>query len=152
MNILIAVVAFIAALGPLIIFHELGHYWVARRMGVRVLRFSIGFGRPLLKWQRTPASTEWVLATIPLGGFVAMLDEREVEAGQYSEAELAQAFNRQSVWRRAAIVIAGPLANFVLAILVYGQPELAGEVVDDLDRRLPVVIEKAAMGAKHAEL
>ena len=107
MNILIAVVAFIAALGPLIIFHELGHYWVARRMGVRVLRFSIGFGRPLLKWQRTPASTEWVL------------DEREVEAGQYSEAELAQAFNRQSVWRRAAIVIAGPLANFVLAILVY---------------------------------
>lgn len=119
MNLLIAVVSFIAALGPLIIFHELGHFWVARRMGVRVLRFSIGFGRPLLKWQRTARSTEWVLAAIPLGGFVAMLDEREVEPGRYSEAELSEAFNRKSVWRRSAIVLAGPLANFVIAILVY---------------------------------
>ncbi len=119
MNLLIAVASFIAALGPLIVFHELGHFFVARRLGVRVLRFSIGFGQPLFKWQRTPASTEWVLAAIPLGGFVAMLDEREVEPGRFTEAELASAFNRQSVWRRAAIVFAGPLANFLVAIAVY---------------------------------
>jgi regulator of sigma E protease len=118
-NLLIAVVSFIAALGPLIVFHELGHFLVARRLGVRVLRFSIGFGRPLFRWQRNPASTEWVLAAIPLGGFVAMLDEREVEPGRFTERELAQAFNRQNVWRRSAIVIAGPLANFLVAILVY---------------------------------
>ncbi|MGA2552423.1 MAG: RIP metalloprotease RseP [Burkholderiaceae bacterium] len=119
MTFLIAVISFIAALGPLIVFHELGHFLVARRLGVRVLRFSIGFGRPLVRWQRNPDATEWVLAAIPLGGFVAMLDEREIEPGRFTELELRRAFNRQSVWRRAAIVIAGPLANFLIAILVY---------------------------------
>ena len=110
------IVAFIAALGPLILIHELGHYLVARRCGVKVLRFSIGFGRPLVKWRSGPDGTEWVLAMIPLGGYVRMADERE---GQVSPDEVHRTFNRQSVWRRIAIVAAGPLANFALAILLY---------------------------------
>lgn len=119
MTFLIAVGAFAAALGPLIIFHELGHYGVARFFNVRVLRFSIGFGRPLLKFVRGPDACEWVLAAVPLGGYVAMLDEREAAPGRFSEEELARAFNRQSVWVRSAIVIAGPLTNFIVAILLY---------------------------------
>ena len=120
MNALIAVLAFIAALGPLIVFHELGHYWVARWFNVRVLRFSVGFGRPLFKLVRGPDKTEWTIGAIPFGGFVAMLDEREIEgAAGYSETELKRAFNRQSVWARIAIVVAGPVANFIAAILVY---------------------------------
>jgi regulator of sigma E protease len=119
MTILIAIGAFAAALGPLIIFHELGHYWVARLFNVRVLRFSIGFGRPLFKLVRGTDRCEWVLAAIPVGGFVAMLDERECEPGTFTEEELKRAFNRQSVWRRMAIVVAGPAANFIAAIVLY---------------------------------
>ena len=120
MNALIAVLAFVAALGPLIVFHELGHYWVARWFNVRVLRFSVGFGRPIFKIVRGPDRTEWTIGAIPFGGFVAMLDEREIEgASGYTETELKRAFNRQSVWARSAIVVAGPVANFLAAILVY---------------------------------
>ncbi len=109
--------AAILALGPLIVFHELGHYAVARLCGVKVLKFSIGFGQPLLRWRaRSGDRTEWILAAIPLGGFVQMLDEREASV---AAAETHRAFNRQSPWRRMAIVVAGPAANFVLAILVY---------------------------------
>ncbi len=127
MNTLIAVLAFIAALGPLIVFHELGHYWVARWFDVRVLRFSVGFGRPLFKLVRGPDKTEWTIGAIPFGGFVAMLDEREIEgASSYSETELKRAFNRQSVWARIAIVVAGPVANFIAAILVYTAVYLYG--------------------------
>jgi len=117
MSLLHTIVAFIVALGVLILFHELGHYVVARWCGVKVLRFSIGFGRPLLMWRgRAPDRTEWVLAAVPLGGYVRMLDERE---GPVASAELARAFNRQSVLKRMAIVAAGPLANFALAMLIY---------------------------------
>lgn len=122
MTILYAIVAFLAALGPLIVFHELGHYWVARWCGVKVLRFSIGFGRPLLRKISGKERTEWVLSAIPFGGYVAMLDERErrFDANvQYSETELQRAFNRQSVWKRIAIVAAGPLANLLLAVVIY---------------------------------
>jgi regulator of sigma E protease len=119
MTALIAVIAFIAALGPLIIFHELGHYWAARYFDVRVLRFSVGFGKPLLKLVHGKDRTEWTLAAIPFGGFVAMLDERALEEHQYSEDELQRAFHRQSVWARIIIVLAGPFANFVAAFLVY---------------------------------
>jgi len=119
MTILIAIGAFAAALGPLIIFHELGHYFVARLCNVRVLRFSIGFGRPLFKLILGADRCEWVVAAIPLGGYVAMLDEREAQAGDFSEEELSRAFNRQSVWARIAIVVAGPLTNFIVAILLY---------------------------------
>ena len=126
MNFALTVLAFLAALGPLIVFHELGHYWVARACGVKVLRFSIGFGRPLAKLVRGRDKTEWVLAAIPFGGYVAMLDEREVDATQIAPQDLARAFNRQSVGKRIAIVAAGPLANLLLAIALYAAINLHG--------------------------
>lgn len=107
--------AFVLALGVLVAFHEYGHFWTARRLGIKVLRFSVGFGKPL--WQRTGADgTEYVLAAIPLGGYVKMLDEREGEVGA---GEVHRAFNRQSVWTRIAVVAAGPIANLLLAIVAY---------------------------------
>lgn len=116
MTILTTIIAFVVALGVLITFHELGHYWVARWSGVKVLRFSIGFGRPLFKRSIGKDHTEWVVAALPLGGYVKMLDERE---GEVLPHELSRAFNRQSVYKRFAIVAAGPIANFLLAILLY---------------------------------
>ena len=107
---------FIVALGLLIAIHEFGHYWVARKLGVKVLRFSIGFGKPLWKTTRGADNTEYVVAAIPLGGYVRMLDERE---GEVAPQELHRAFNRQSVRKRFAIVAAGPLFNFMLAIIAY---------------------------------
>ncbi|MFZ6695992.1 RIP metalloprotease RseP [Stenotrophomonas acidaminiphila] len=102
----------IVSLGVLVTFHELGHYWVARRCGVKVLRFSVGFGRPL--WSRRNRNgTEFAIAAIPLGGYVKMLDEREVEV---PAGERAVAFNNKSVWQRIAIVAAGPAANLLLCI------------------------------------
>lgn len=116
MNALWYLGSFILAIGILVTVHEFGHYWVARRCGVRILRFSIGFGRPLLRWQRDPLGCEWVLGAIPLGGYVKMLDEREAPV---PEDQLSLSFNRKNVWQRLAIVAAGPLANFLLAILIY---------------------------------
>ncbi len=122
-------IAFVVTIGILVTIHEYGHFQVARWCGVRVLRFSIGFGKPL--WEKTfgKDNTEFVLAAIPLGGYVKMLDERELKAEQeakseeppinYSENELQRAFNRQSVWKRIAIVLAGPAANLLLAIVLY---------------------------------
>jgi regulator of sigma E protease len=109
-------VAFVGLLCILIFFHELGHYLAARYCDVKVLRFSIGFGRVI--WQRRFGrdQTEWALSIFPLGGYVKMLDERE---GDVAESEAARAFNRQSVGRRSIIVAAGPLANFALAVLLY---------------------------------
>jgi regulator of sigma E protease len=108
--------AFVVALGALIVFHEFGHYLVARLCGVKVLRFSVGFGRPLLRRTFGKDATEWVLTAFPLGGYVKMLDERE---GPVAPEEIGRAFNRQSLGRRFAIVLAGPVANFLLAILLY---------------------------------
>jgi regulator of sigma E protease len=116
MTLFTTLVAFIIALGSLILFHELGHYLVARALGVKVLRFSIGFGRPLARWVYGADRTEWVIAAFPLGGYVKMVDERE---GTVSTADMPRAFNRQSVGRRFAIVAAGPIANFLLAIAIY---------------------------------
>ncbi len=116
MSLLFTLAAFALALGILIVVHELGHYWVARWCGVKVLRFSIGFGKPLAVWKSGRDGTEWALAAFPLGGYVKMLDERE---GEVAPHELARAFNRQSVWRRILIVAAGPAANFLLAIALY---------------------------------
>lgn len=113
----------VLTLAVLVTVHEFGHYWVARRCGVKVLRFSIGFGKPL--WSRVDRNgTEFVLAAIPLGGYVKMLDERE---GEVAPAELAQAFNRKTVLQRIAVVAAGPLANFLLAIVAFWALFLAGE-------------------------
>jgi regulator of sigma E protease len=113
---LTTIAAFIVALGVLIVVHEFGHYFVARWCGVKVLRFSVGFGRPLLKKVYGADRTEWVIGAIPLGGYVKMVDERE---DNVAAEDLPRAFNRQSVWKRIAIVAAGPLANFLLAILLY---------------------------------
>ena len=115
-SILYSVAAFIVAIGVLVTIHEFGHYWVARKMGVKVLRFSVGFGKPLFIKRMGEDETEYVLASIPLGGFVKMLDERE---GDVDPAELDRAFNRKSVWRRFAIVFAGPAFNFIFAIAAY---------------------------------
>ncbi len=105
----------LVALGLLVTFHEFGHFLVARKLGVRVLRFSVGFGRAI--WSRRGAdNTEYVIAAIPLGGYVKMLDERE---GEVPEQELGQAFNRKSVWTRIAIVAAGPVFNLVFAVLAF---------------------------------
>ena len=112
-------VAFLAALTLLIFVHELGHYLVARWCGVKVLRFSIGFGKPLARWHVGPDRTEWTLAMIPLGGYVRMLDERESQDSPIPANELSRAFSRKPLSQRAAIVAAGPLANFLLAILLY---------------------------------
>lgn len=116
------ILAFLFALTVLIFVHELGHYAVARACGVKVLRFSIGFGRPLLRWRMGADRTEWVIAAIPLGGYVRMLDERDEEGDSRSRQNLLdvhRSFNRQSLSRRSAIVAAGPMANFLLAIAIY---------------------------------
>jgi len=112
----LSIAAFIVAIGVLVTVHEFGHFWVARRLGIKVLRFSIGFGKPL--WKRTfgKDKTELVIAALPLGGYVKMLDERE---GEVDAAELTRAFNRQSVKTRIAVVVAGPAANFLFAIVAY---------------------------------
>jgi len=116
MNLMFTLAAFALALGVLIVIHEMGHFLVARWCGVKVLRFSVGFGKPLLLKRFGADQTEWAIGAFPLGGYVKMLDERE---GEVEAHELPRAFNRQSVYRRSAIVFAGPLANLVLAVLLY---------------------------------
>lgn len=114
-NSLVSALALIVTLGVLITVHEFGHFWVARRLGVKVLRFSIGFGRPL--WRRVGRDgVEYVIAVLPLGGYVKMLDERE---GEVAPDERQRAFNRQPVGSRIAIVLAGPAFNFLFAVLAY---------------------------------
>ncbi len=115
MDWLINIIGFLLVIGVLVTVHEFGHFWVARRVGVKVLRFSVGFGQPLLK-RTGQDGTEYVLAAIPLGGYVKMLDEREapVEASEQS-----QAFNQKPLWARNAVILAGPMFNFALAIIAY---------------------------------
>ncbi|MEK8079748.1 sigma E protease regulator RseP [Pseudomonas sp. XK-1] len=115
MSALYMLVGTLVALGVLVTFHEFGHFWVARRCGVKVLRFSVGFGTPLLRWHDRQG-TEFVIAAIPLGGYVKMLDERE---GDVPPEQLEQSFNRKSVRQRIAIVAAGPVANFLLALVFF---------------------------------
>lgn len=119
---LTTILAFIVALGIIITFHEYGHYWAARRCGVRVLRFSVGFGKPLFK-RVDRRGTEWVVAGIPLGGYVKMLDEPEADA---MAAEKQQAFSEQPLKNRFFIVSAGPIANFILAAVLYAGLSLIG--------------------------
>ena len=129
--------SFIVALGILITVHEFGHFWVARKLGVKVLRFSVGFGKPLFKWSGKDGETEYMVAAIPLGGYVKMLDERE---GEVPEAEIDRAFNRQSLAVRSAVVFAGPAFNLLFAIFAFwlvfvsgdtGIRPLIGEVAED---------------------
>ena len=123
MDILQTIFFTLIALGVLVSFHEYGHFWVARRCGVKVQRFSIGFGTPLLRW-RDAQDTEFVIAALPLGGYVKMVDERE---GNVAEEDLPYAFSRKTVWQRIAIVAAGPAANFLLAIVAFWIVFLSGE-------------------------
>lgn len=115
MQVLQTVLALIVTLGILVTVHEFGHFWVARRLGIRVLRFSVGFGKPLYSWFDRHG-TEFMVASIPLGGYVKMLDEHE---GDVPEELAHQAYNRQSPGRRIAVASAGPLANFIFAVFAY---------------------------------
>jgi regulator of sigma E protease len=131
-------VAFVVAIGVLVSVHEFGHFWVARRLGFKVLRFSIGFGRPLLRWRgRAPDYTEYWLSAIPLGGYVKMLDERE---GPVAAVEQDRSFNRRPIWQRILVLLAGPAFNFLFAIVAYwamfsvgvpGTKAVIGAVVED---------------------
>lgn len=109
-----ALIAFIVTIGILVTVHEFGHFWVAKKLGIKVLRFSVGFGKILKSWQI--GETQYTLCALPLGGFVKMLDENE---GEVDPSEKHRAFNTQTVYKRIAVVVAGPAANFVLAIIIY---------------------------------
>ena len=129
----------LVTLGLLITFHEFGHFWVARKLGVGVLRFSVGFGRPL--WRRIGKdNTEYVIAAIPLGGYVKMLDERE---GEVPDEDLGRAFNRKSVWTRIAIVAAGPVFNLVFAVLAFWLMFMVG-----IPENRPVIGEVSGIAAE----
>ena len=136
MNLITTVAAFLIALGSLIVIHELGHFCVARLCGVKVLRFSVGFGRPIASWRLGPDATEWSITAIPFVGYVKMLAEREAPV---DPGELPRAFNRQSVWRRFLIVAAGPGFNFLFAIAVY-----AGLYMHGVPEARPVLAQPAA--------
>lgn len=123
-SLLHTLVFFILALGVLIAFHEFGHFWVARRLGVKVTRFSIGFGKPLWRYQKNPDATEYVVAAIPLGGYVKMVGEGDDDV---NPEDLPFAFNRQALWVRIAIVLAGPVFNLLLAVLFFWIVLVVGE-------------------------
>lgn len=124
MDLLHTLFYFIVAIGVLVSFHEFGHYWVARKTGVKVLRFSVGFGKVLWSYKKQPDTTEYVISAIPLGGYVKMVDERE---GEVKQEDLPFAFNRQSLPARTAIVAAGPLFNLVLAVALFWSVLVIGE-------------------------
>ncbi len=123
---MLTLLAFLLALTVLIFVHEMGHYLAARYFDVKVLRFSIGFGKPLLSWKVGPDQTEWTFAAIPLGGFVSMVDERAQDASEIAPEDLPRSFTRQSLFARAVIVLGGPMANFILAMLLYALLGLIG--------------------------
>ncbi len=112
-------IAFLIALGILVSLHELGHYLAARAIGVRVIRFSIGFGKPIFRYQKSPTSTEWVLAWIPLGGYVRMVDQRDPESLTVAQLDPNSIFNLKPVWQRMCVVAAGPIMNLLLACVFY---------------------------------
>jgi len=142
MNLIQTILAFVVVLGVLVVVHELGHYWVARWCGVKVLRFSVGMGKVVFSRRFGPDQTEWALSALPLGGYVKMLDAREQDVSKLSEQDLRREFTRQSVWRRIAIVAAGPLANFILAILIFAGLYVHG--IPEPSARLRTVPEHSA--------
>jgi len=143
MTLIHTVLAFLLALGPLIIFHELGHYWVARLCGVKVLRFSVGMGRVVWSRRFGPDQTEWAVSALPIGGYVKMLDARDPGTGPIDAKDEAREFTRQSVWKRIAIVAAGPIANFLLAIVVIAGLYMHGK--EEPGTRLRAIPEASAL-------
>src|SRR5277367_6448370 len=124
MKVLVFLAAFLVAIGILVAVHEFGHYWVAKKLGFKVLRFSIGFGKPLLtRIGRDADRTEYCLAAIPLGGYVKLLDERE---GEVSAAELPRSFTRRPVLHRVAVLLAGPAMNLLFASVLYAILAMVG--------------------------
>ncbi|MYM95708.1 RIP metalloprotease RseP [Duganella vulcania] len=142
MNFLQTALAFAVCLGSLIIFHELGHYLVARWCGVKVLRFSVGMGKVVWSRRFGRDQTEWAVSALPLGGYVKMLDAREGDLDDLPAEDLKREFTRQNVWKRIAIVAAGPLANFLLAIVLYAGLYLHG--VEEPTSKISVRTTEAA--------
>jgi regulator of sigma E protease len=138
--------AFFVALGILIIIHELGHYTVARWCGVKVLRFSVGMGKVLYSRRFGPDQTEWAISMLPLGGYVKMLDARDPDMKVLPPQDMAREFTRQNVWRRIAIVAAGPAANFLLAILVFAGLYMHG-IAEPISKVAAPVTSSAAYAA-----
>jgi len=141
-----SLLAFVVALGALITFHEYGHYWVAKKFNVKILRFSVGFGRPLYKKLFGTDNTEFIIAALPLGGYVKMLDERE---GEVKAEDKHREFCQKPIWQRFLIVVAGPIFNFIFAIVaywcvfiigIYGLKPYIGEIeVNSISERAGVV-------------
>jgi membrane-associated protease RseP (regulator of RpoE activity) len=155
MNGLLSVLSFLFVIAVLIAVHEWGHYRMAALVGVRVIRFSLGFGKPLLKWtpkrqpllDGQPQTTEFVIAALPFGGYVKMQDEQEPDQPTIAANELHQSFNRKPLWARAAVVFAGPLANLVLAIFLFATLNWVGTSLPKA-RLIEVVSDGAAASAK----
>src|ERR1700730_17794144 len=117
MKILVFIAAFLVAISILVAVHEFGHYWVAKKLGFKVVRFSIGFGKPLLtRIGKDADRTEYCLAAIPLGGYVKLLDERE---GEGAASDLPRSFTRRPILHRVAVLLAGPAMNLLFAALIY---------------------------------
>ncbi len=149
MTFLVFLGAFLVAIGVLVTVHEFGHYWVAKRLGFKVLRFSIGFGKPLLtRIGAGPDRTEYCIAAIPLGGYVKLLDERE---GEVSAAERPRSFTRRPIWQRIAVLVAGPAMNLLFAVLLYAVIAMIGTqairpVVGDVRPGSPAAVAGLARG------
>jgi regulator of sigma E protease len=144
---------FLLAIGPLIIFHEFGHYLVARLCDVKVLRFSVGFGKVLWSRKLGRDQTEWAISAIPLGGYVKMLDNRDPDTASKADADHAREFTSQHVWKRIAIIAAGPIANFILAAMLFAGISMYG--VEDISTRLRFLPEASAAhqaGVREADL
>lgn len=140
MTLLTTVLAFAVTIGILITFHEAGHYWVAKLCGVKILRFSIGFGKPLCTFKRKndPDQTEWSISALPLGGYVKMLDERDPSCLPIKPEEKNRTFGSKKAWQRFLIVAAGPVANLILAVLIYAIVFMIGS-----QQPTPVIAEPA---------
>ncbi len=141
MTLITTLLAFIVALGSLVTLHELGHYLVARLCGVKVLRFSVGMGKVVYSRKFGKDQTEWAISALPLGGYVKMLDSRDPDTGVLTQDDMAREFTRQSVWRRMAIIAAGPLANFLVAIVLYAGLFMHG--IEEPSSKIGVVAEQS---------